>query len=116
MNQYFYEKRLVSNEQSQMDDLEVQNTTLQSPNDIAAGHISPSSQFGGQGVDFTYAGANQAFRTVSSSGYRERPARGNSNLMRRTGNLKDVNDVQEMFRIVKQQKNGQVDVRDLLHS
>ena len=36
--------------------------------------------------------------------------------MRRTGNLKDVNDVQEMFRIVKQQKNGQVDVRDLLHS
>ena len=40
------------------------------------------------------------FRTVSSSGYRE-PAGDKTGLLRRTGHIRDVNDVQQMYGMVK---------------
>ena len=75
--------------------------------------LSPS-YWAGRGPD-SYKGG-KASKTVSSSGYSESVKQAKSGLLKRTGNLKDVNEVQEMFRFLKQQNSGQVDVRDLLRS
>jgi len=100
INQYFYERRADRNESSQLDELEKHtnynynyNNTIASPLEPLAGCLSPSN-WGGANDILTQGGINStAYRTMSSSGYREKPCMGNSNLMRRTGNLKDVNDV-----------------------
>lgn len=69
------------------------NTSIVSPHEPLAAK-SPSYWAG-----LSKGKSGKAFRTVSSSGYRE-SAGNKSGLSKRTGNLKDISDVQEMNKLL----------------